>query len=102
MLTDETGHVFPHTPHIFTEKKKNPQCPEYFKFHGYVLWNQMDQFLETLAKGGKMSNILIINPRFVFWKLNFPGSTTDYKINSSSRKGSIKHIYKTSAFELIK
>lgn len=49
-----------------------------------------------------MSNILIINPRFVFWKLNFPGSTTDYKTNSSSRKGSIKHIYKMSAFELIK
>lgn len=38
---------------------------------------------------------------FMFWKLNFPGSITDYKINSSSRKGSIKHIYKMSAFELI-
>lgn len=61
----------------------------------------MGQFLETLAKGGKMSNILIINPRFVFWELHFPVSTTDYKINSLSRKDSIKRIYKISAFELI-
>lgn len=48
-----------------------------------------------------MSNILAINPRFVFWKLHFPVSTTDYKINSSSRKSSVEHIYKMSAFELI-
>ena len=61
----------------------------------------MDQFLEILAKGGKMSNFFIINPRFVFWKLLIPASATAYKRNSSSRKGSIKHIYKMSAFELI-
>ena len=48
-----------------------------------------------------MSNFFIINPRFVFWKLLIPASATAYKRNSSSRKGSIKHIYKMSAFELI-
>lgn len=52
MLTDETEHVFPHRPHISTGKK-NSIVQTHFKFHDYVFVNQIDQFLETVAKKKK-------------------------------------------------
>ena len=97
MLTDETGHVFSYKPHIFTEK--NPASRDILNFLTMSSKNQMEQFLKALAKGSKL-NFCVINPKFMFWKLHTPPSATAYKRNSSRTKGSIKHIYKMSAFEL--
>lgn len=100
MLTDETGHVFSYKPRIFTEKK-NPESRDILNFLIMSSKNQMEQFLKAWAKGSKLFNFCVINPKFVFWKLHTPASATAYKRNSSRTKGSIKHIYKMSAFELI-
>ena len=99
MLTDETRPIFSYKPCVFKEKKI--QCPETFyiswlcalKSNGPVSWNP--------GKRREDVRLFVTHPRFVFWKLHIPASTTGRKISGSNRKGSIKHIYNLSALELM-
>lgn len=89
-----------HINHVFSKKKKI-QCPETFyiswlcalKSNGPVSWNP--------GKRREDVRLFVTHPRFVFWKLHIPASTTGRKISGSSRKGSIKRIYNLSALELM-